>query len=56
MVPVAESPAGAREMRFDAIVILLEAALHLLDEIGDRPAIGARLHSIIDDVRGELEN
>ena len=55
MVPVAESPAAGRERRLDAILILLGAALLLLDQIGDFPAIGARLQGLIDEIQGEVE-
>ena len=35
----------------DRVIVLLEGALKIIDRWGDRPAMGARLQQIIDDVR-----
>jgi hypothetical protein len=51
-----EGALGARQPSFTEIVTLLERALHMFDEVGACPSLGARLQGIIDDVQAESKD
>lgn len=43
----------SREMRLERALILLNEALHIIDDVGNRPEVGARLQHVIDSLSGE---
>jgi division protein CdvB (Snf7/Vps24/ESCRT-III family) len=45
----------SRYKRIEEVTQLLDAALRIVDALGDLPALGAKLQGILDDINDEMK-